>query len=204
MSVRSCLDDPTALVVTDASVAINLRATGVSGLILDALPSRVAVVQEVARELEAGLQRGPMGADSFGELVASGRMEVAQLGEEGMGHFTDLVSGHAAETLDDGEAATIAYALECGATAIIDERKANRICAERFDALRTACTVDVLTQSAVRHALGPTGLVDAVFNALCLGRMRVPAHHMDWTLDLIGPERAANCKSLPKSIRARL
>lgn len=40
-----------------------------------------------------------------------------------MGHFTNLVSSPAVETLDDGEAATIAYALDQSATALIDERK---------------------------------------------------------------------------------
>src|SRR5690606_30533922 len=107
------------------------------------------------RELKARPQRERTQIDEFAELMASGRVEVVRLGGESIGHFTSLVSGSAAETLDDGEAATIAYALECGGTAIIDERKANRICSERFGALRRACTVDVLMQHQVQCALGP-------------------------------------------------
>ena len=117
-----------------------------------------------------------------------------------MSHFSSLVSGSAAETLDDGEAATIACAIERAAVALVDERKAIRFCAERFPNLAVGCTVDVLAQHHVQAALGP-GLVDAVFNALDRGRMRVPEKYGRWVVDLIGKERAAGCRSLPKRFR---
>ena len=98
--------------------------------------------------------------------------------------------------------ATIAYALEHNAMALIDERKANRLCSERFNALHTGCTVDVLMHAAIETALGRIGLAEAVFNALYYGRMRVPAgRHVDWVVNLIGPERAGQCASLPRSVR---
>lgn len=159
------------------------------------------MVSEVVRELEAKPQGGRAEAATCGELFDSGRIEVVQLGDDGMGYFAELVSGSTAESLDDGEAATIAYALESGATAIIDERKATRICAERYVALRTACTLDVLMQRDVQRALGPAALAEAVFNALYYGRMRVPAHYMDVCINIIGPDRAAQCNSLPATIR---
>ena len=77
-------------------------------------------------------RNGRNDADALCTLAATGLVEIVRLGNVGIGYFTALVSGSAAQTLDDGEAATIAYALECSATALIDERKANRICAERF------------------------------------------------------------------------
>jgi predicted nucleic acid-binding protein len=49
-----------------------------------------------------------------------------------------LVIGHATETLDDGEAATISYALEHKGLALIDDRK----CAERFPSLNTPARRD--------------------------------------------------------------
>ena len=115
MECRSCLSDPTALVVADASVAINLNATGFAESILDELPNRFAVVEEVALELEEGRQRGRNDADALNTLVAAGRGDIVRLGNPAIDQFTALVSGPAAETLDDGEAATIAYALEHGA-----------------------------------------------------------------------------------------
>ncbi len=203
MECQSSLNDPTTLIVADTSVAINLNATGFAASILEALPNRFAVVEEVALELENGRCHGRNDADALNTLVAAGRVDIVRLGNPGLEYFTSLVSGSAAETLDDGEAATIAYALDHGATALIDERKANRICAERYDTLVTGCTIDVLSHDEVRAALGQSRLADGVFDALYHGRMRVPPKHLNWVVNLIGHERAAQCASLPRSVRPR-
>jgi hypothetical protein len=100
------------------------------------------------------------------------------------------------------EAATIAYAFEHGGMAIIDEKKANRICSERFPALRVGSTVDIFAHSRVVEALGAPGLAQALLNALHLARMRVLPHHVDWVVAVIGQEQAALCSSLPRSARS--
>ena len=169
--------------------------------ILDALPNRLVVVEEVVLELENGRPRGRHDAEALNDLVSAGRVHIVQLGNPAIEHFTALVSGPAAQTLDDGEAATIAYALEHSATALIDERKANQICAERFGRLVTGCTVDLLAHDGIEAALGRNGLADAVVNALHHGRMRVLPQHVDWVVSLIGPKRAAQCIFLPRSVR---
>ena len=201
MECHSCLNDPTALVVADASVAINLNATGCAASILEALPNRFAVVEEVALELENGQQYGRNDGDALNTLVAAGYVDIVRLGNHAIDYFTSLVSGSAVETLDDGEAATIAYALDHGSTALIDERKANRICAERYSSLATGCTIDILAHDGIEAALGHSRLADGVFNAMYHGRMRVLAQHVNWVVNLIGPERAAQCVSLPRSVR---
>ena len=203
MECQSSLNDPTALVVADASVVINLNATGFAVSILEALPNRLVVVEEVALELENGRRQGRDDADALNTLVAADCVGIVRLGSPGIEYFTSLVSGSAVETLDDGEAATIAYALEHGAIVLIDERKANRICAERYGALATGCTIDVLAHNAVEAALGHSRLADGIFNALYHGRMRVLAQHLNWAVNLIGPELAAQCVSLPRSVRPR-
>lgn len=198
MLCRSCLDERRAPVVLDTSVVINLNATGCADAILRALPNRCVVVEQVSLELQAGRQTGRGDADALAMLIDQELVGHAQLGDTGMRHFANLVSGSAAETLDDGEAGTIACALEQGgAVALVDERKAIRICAERFPSLGMGCTVDVLAQRHVRAALG-SSLADAVFNALNRDHMWVPDHHGQWILDLIGTARAAGCRSLPK------
>ncbi len=199
---RSCLNDPTLPVVADTSVIINLNASGCAEAILDALPNRFLVVSEVKRELEEDRRTGRNDASALNALAASERVEIVQLGDSGLLHFSDLVTGPAAQTLDDGEAATIAGALEHGAIALIDERKANRICAERFAALLTGSTVDLLAQDNVQAALGHDRLAEAVFHALRYGRMRVLPHHVRWVVNLIGQERAAQCPSLPRPARS--
>ncbi len=204
MTHRSCLRDPTVPVIADTSVVINLNATGCAETILEALPNRFFVVSQVLDELEIDRQTGRNDAGATAASVASGRVTAGQLGGAGRRYFLDLVSGSAARTLDDGEAATIASALEREPHGIplIDERKANRVCAERFAGLVTGSTVDVLAHDSVRAALGQDRLAEATFNALSVGRMRVLPHHVGWVVNLIGPQRAARCTSLPRAVRS--
>ena len=201
MVCRSCLDERATPVVVDTSVVINLNATGCAEAILRSLPNRCVVVEDVLQELQLGRQAGRGDADALAVLIEQHLVERAQLRGTGMFHFRSLVSGSASETLDDGEAATIACAIERSAVALVDERKAIRICTERFPNLAVGCTIDVLAQRHVQAALGPS-LADAVFNALDRGRMRVPDQHGQWVVDLIGKERAAECRSLPRRFRA--
>ena len=112
-----------------------------------------------------------------------------------------LVVGSAAETLDDGEAATIAYALTSSYEALIDERKARRICAEPYAALVVTTTVELLLDSTTKAELGPDGVEDALFSALSCGRMRVPSLQLDRVVGILGKERAALCNSLPAHAR---
>ena len=200
MVCRSCLDECAAPVVVDTSVVINLNATGCAEAILRSLPNRCVVVEDVLLELQIGRQTGRGDADALAVLIEQHLVEHTRLGDAGRSHFATLVTGSAAETLDDGEAATIACAIERSAVALIDERKAIRICAERFPNLAVGCTVDVLAQHHVQAALGPS-LADAVFNALDRGRMRVPDSYGQWVVDLIGKERAAGCRSLSRRLR---
>ena len=201
MTFRSCLDNRTAPVVADTSVVINLNATGCAEAILRALPNRCVVVEQVSLELQVGCRTGRRDADTLAVLIQENLIEPVQLGSAGLVHFANLVTGSAAETLDDGEAATIAGAIERSTAALVDERKALRTCAERFPDLYTGCTVDVLAQRHVQAALG-SSLADAIFHALDRGRMRVPDRYGQWVVDLIGKERAAGCRSLPKRFRA--
>ena len=203
MERQSCLTDRAVPIVADASVLINLNATKCAETILDALPNPFLAVSEVIPELKSDEQTGRDDAAAVSAWQASGQLQVVQLGGTGMQHFASLVSGPVAQTLDDGEAATIAYALELKPHAIplIDERKANRICAARFAGLVTGSTVDLLAHNDVQAALGCVRLADAVFNALYNGRMRVLPHYLKWVVGLIGPERARRCRSLPRSAR---
>jgi predicted nucleic acid-binding protein len=83
-------------------------------------------------------------------------------------------------TLDDGEAATIAFGIERDAIVLTDERKANRICAGRFPLLKVGCSLDILAHSGVLQALGKNTLSIAVHSALQSARMRVPVPYLPW------------------------
>jgi predicted nucleic acid-binding protein len=201
MQPWSSLSDPEALLVADTSTAINLHASGSSREMLRALPNRVVVAETILVELEAGKRRGRRDADHLKALIKDGFVEVITMGDVGAQHFEALVIGPAAETLDDGEAATIAVAIEHHGIALIDERKAQRMCRQRYPDLRTGCTVDIFAHPAVLRALGEQKLASSVLSALMHARMHVLSHHVDWVVKLVGPDNAAQCNSLPKAVR---
>jgi predicted nucleic acid-binding protein len=194
--------DPKVPMVADASTVINLIATGCAPSIITAVPNRLLVVDIVAGELDSGRPRGRRDADLLGQLAAAGHVDIVSMGELGWQYFEGLVAGPAVETLDDGEAATIAYAVEHNATAVLDETKATRLCGVRFPRLRLMSTVDILLHPEVLRTLGEEGLSDAVFAALRDARMRVFSHHLAEVVRLIRPERAALCQSLPRGFRS--
>lgn len=202
MGLSSALADPAAPLVADTSTIINLVATGGAPAILRALPNRLAVVDVVRAELETARACGRTSLDGFRDLVAAGMLDVVPLPEQAAAYFEGLVVGSAAETLDDGEAATVAYALIRPAIALIDERKATRMCGERFPLMTLASTIDVLCHAQVQRQLGADALGVAVYNALRHGRMSVLPHQLDWVVGLIGSERAVECDSLPRRVRS--
>jgi predicted nucleic acid-binding protein len=163
--------------VADTSAIINLNATGFAPAILKALPNRLLVVDVVSLELKTGTPRGRGDARLLQDLVTAGIVEIVKLDEGAAQYFEQLVIGPAAMTLDDGEAATIAYAAAHSGTVIIDERKADRICRQRFPDVPIACTIDILAHSATHEHLGQENLVQAVFHALSDARMSVFSQH---------------------------
>lgn len=203
MKRPSRLNDLSAPFAADTSVAINLAATGAAQTVLDALPNRFVVTGDVAREIGYGETTGRRDVDIFAALVETGRAEIAVLDAPSSDIRDSLAGSRFDKSLDGGEASTIAWAATRGAVALIDERKANWVCARHFTALAVGSSVDLLAHDAVRDALGRAGLVDAVFNALRHGRMRVLPRHVQWVVELIGPERAVQCSSLPGRVRRR-
>lgn len=201
MGLPNCLLEPSKPLVLDASVAINLNATGNCVRILDAIPNPVVILDIVSRELKAGRAKGRTDADVVAALVASGRVEIASLCAECEGNFLAMVCGSGSATLDDGEAATIAWAVAHGGTPIIDEKKGLSICQDRFPSVQAATTTDIFAHDSVLAELGWDDLGDAIFNALIAARMRVQEGHIPWVIDMIGSSRAQLCHSLPLSAR---
>jgi hypothetical protein len=107
MGYSSVSTSPEFRLIADASTIINLVATGHASEILAALPQRVTVVDIVPAELESGRQRGWKTLDGLRRLLAEELLDVSSLDSRAMKYFEGLVVGAAADTLDDGEAATI-------------------------------------------------------------------------------------------------
>jgi len=187
--------------VADASVVINLNATERATDIIKALPNTLFVTENAFGELKTGLRNGHNDAEKLRALIDSGVVRVAALGTASDIIYDSLIEGAAERTLDDGEAATIAYAYHCNGIAVIDERKARSICASRFPKLAILSSVDLLLHKSVERELGRDGQIEAIVAALRCARMRVPQENMDDLVALIGHERAASCNSLPKAAR---
>jgi predicted nucleic acid-binding protein len=197
----SCLADPSLPIVADASTVINLNGSGCAKAILRALPNRLVVTDTVLAELRLDKRSGRDDAKLIAALVDEDLVTIVELAHLKEDHFEGLVAGPASETLDDGEAATIACAIEKKAVALIDERKAIALCARKHPSLVVGRTVDVFAHDAVAMALGRAALADAVFSTLQKARMRVSPHHETWIVDLIGNARARACPSLPARLR---
>ena len=173
MTSSSFPGDPGTPVVTDASVIINLVATRTAAAIVAAFPNRFLATTNVRRELWEGRGRGHESWEGLEALIDDGSIEPVELQRSDEPVYRSLVEGEAQETLDDGEAATIAYAVGRAAVALIDEGKARRICAARFPELRLASTADVLLHGLVKDGLGEAGQRDAIFRALRDAKMQV-------------------------------
>jgi predicted nucleic acid-binding protein len=200
----SCLIDPTAPVVVDASTVINLNATACGPRILKAIPNPIFITDVAQGELLEDSRNGRNDGQMVAELLSSGVVYLAKLGDLTGTHFEELVLGRGETTLDDGEAATIAYGVEKKAFALIDERKATRLCGQRYPELLVGTTFDVLTHEEVVKAIGHEGLGDALHKALMSARMRVPPQCIPWVVDMIGADRVMACESIPRSIRETL
>lgn len=200
-SSLSAVNSRSTLVVADTSAVINLSASGCAEKVIKALPHRIAIVDVVPTELAVGRGNGHTSADLLQNLLSKGAIDLVSLDDAAAQHFEELVIGPTALTLDDGEAATIAYAAANGGMALLDERKAIRIATKRFPSLRLGSTVDLFADSSVAQSLGHLGLPDALFKALRDGRMRVLPPHLAWVVNIIGSDRAALCASLPDTVR---
>jgi predicted nucleic acid-binding protein len=200
----SRLIDPTAQIVIDASTVINVNATGCGARILKAIPNSVNMTDVVQEELLEDSRNGRNDGQMAAALVSAGLVAIARLDDLTSNHFEDLVIGSGDATLDDGEAATIAYGVEKGAVALIDERKATRLCAVRYPQLVIRNSLDILAHHEVLKELGEEGLAEAVFNAMQNARMRVPIPAIQWVVRLIGREKALLCESLPRAVRMQI
>jgi predicted nucleic acid-binding protein len=200
MNASKFFASPPSVLVADASIVINLNASGRASEIIRALPHRVVVTDNAITELEAGERNGHRDAGQLRQLIDAGLVARVEIGGIGAGVYENLINGSARLTLDDGEAATIACAVELGGFALLDERKARSLCATSFSSLPLGCSAELLMHPTVSTALASAHIATVV-RALQVGRMRVPPEFVSEIASLIGPEHAGSCMSLPKILR---
>ena len=179
MTPPSYWPDRPVPIIMDASAVINLNGTGRARQILLALARDMIVAEEVIHELETGTQNGRRDAEHLAELIAAGLVRRATLGAVSKPIFEELTIGPSVDTLDDGEAATVALAAELSGAVIIDESKGRRICGLKQPNVVLIGSIEMLAHGDVQAALGDS-LADAVFAALTQTRMQVLAQYRSW------------------------
>src|SRR5450432_4392344 len=130
--------------VGDASVWINLIASKRAEAILAAIPNEIVITDVALRELEGGRARGRDTIDGVETLINQRAISVVSCPQDAEALFFDLVGGTAVETLDDGEACTLACAIHTNGAALIDEKKATNLAARRFPDLPLFATTDLV------------------------------------------------------------
>src|SRR4051812_42320629 len=191
----SSLSSHSAPIIADTSTVINIAATGCGTAILRAIPNDFLITDVVLDELQQGHRLGRKDSELIAQLTSEGLVSIVEVKSLSNNEFERLVSGAGAVTLDDGEAATIACALDREAIALIDERKARRVCRDSYPELLVGNTIDLLSHQSIEAALGRLGVADAIYGALSGARMRVLHSHMSWVVALIGQECAAGVKA---------
>ncbi len=158
------------------------------------------MVDKAAGEVLRDPLTGITGPPALKELEAAGLLRIVSLSKAGYVAYLGLVGpAEPADSLDDGEAATLAHALDIGACALVDERKATRIARALMPSRPPLCTLDLLSCPDVAATLGTAQVADMVFSALMRARMRVPPPFRAWITELVGPERLHECASIPRS-----
>lgn len=195
--------DGTHPLIADASSLINLHACKVDDLLLSKLPHSFIVSKNAADELERGRKKGYADADKLFENAEAGLLTIKSMSDFALGIWESLICGEAYDTLDDGEAATLALAVEHSGIALIDEQKALRIAKERFPEIEVVSTVGLLLHPDTTAILGKQGQTCAIFCALTEAKMNVPAPLVERVAALLGPEMLRECRSIPGNVRKR-
>jgi predicted nucleic acid-binding protein len=184
--------------IFDASVMINLLATGMAGGLIGLLECPVIMADRTFKEIRRHPLKGRNHDSELNDLIQSGCMKVQELDAVSKDLFFELTSADLSGGLDDGEAAAIALSVSIGKSAvlIIDDRKARNVLLRRWPNHRVLYSIDLFTHNGVDQALVRSDLADAVYSALVHARMRIPAPARSWIEELIGPDRAGACPSL--------
>jgi len=134
-------------------------------------------------------------------LVQRNLLEVRNLAGASIDWFLDLVAEP--HGLDDGEAATIACALDVSAVVVLDERKARRIVREWFPALALTSTAGLFQALLDQGRMDAGSVQRMLLAALQRARMSVPPEEIDWVIGLLGVDLAEQCPSIRRSLIRR-
>ena len=195
------IDLPDVALAFDASAMINFLGTGIAETLLTNLGRSVIMPTAALAEVKYHPIQGHDLQATLSRLTSHGLVKQLSLPPRARAIHLELMGAGLAGGLDDGEAATIALAIEHSATTmvVLDERKAARIFSERWAERNCVDTVTLLAEA--RGSMRSDEFANACFSALRHARMRVAPDDVDWMIETIGPERAIQCPSLCRALK---
>lgn len=176
--------------VLDASVVINLVASNCMDGILMSLKRPIIVTENVCAEFSKTTRDGRTPEQVIENLKTRRRIEVVRMSDEQFDTFLRLTGCLPPDDLGDGEAATLACADGAGC-AVIDDSKAIRVATRDFPHQAIYCSLDLFCSEQVLSGLGRTTVAQAVYDAIKVGRMRVPHSWRGWISNMLGKARVA-------------
>jgi predicted nucleic acid-binding protein len=188
MDFSSSLTDTQLPLVLDASAMISLHKCSFGAQMLSAIPNKILVPKLVADEFE----RGEGGSVLLARLSEGALIEVTQMSNEEDEIFEKLIT-----SLDDGEASTIAIAINRHGLPIIDEKKGRARAQLLEPSLTPGWSLDLFRHAAVISQLGEENAIEALHRSLRLSRMRIPCEKLEEVISVIGESRARQCTCLP-------
>lgn len=194
MAFSSTTDKPAPLVL-DTSALINLHASSLGREILSALRNDVWIPAIILEELERTRERSADEIAFLHDLVKLGLAQLAYMSEAERNMFGELTA--ISPSLDDGEAGTIAIAARRFFIPVVDEQKGRARAASLTPPVIPAWSLDLFRDAQVVGSLGQARVTEALFQALLIGRMRIPELFADEIIAQIGQNRASECTSLP-------
>jgi predicted nucleic acid-binding protein len=182
--------------MVDASVLINILGTGRSEIILRAL-DRTVKIDEIALG-EVTIDPFTMKSPTviLGNLREMNLIETVSLSKDAYEIFIGLTGSDPPDDLGDGESATLAQAVSCKCTAVIDERKATRIAKTQFPNVVLLNSLDLLAAPEMFETHQREMVAEVIYQALRNARMRVRQTERAWIVALLGNDRASECPSL--------
>lgn len=197
ISSPSRLNEPShSSLVIDASVVINLLGTGNAAEVLRSLGRKTLVDHLALSEVTRNPLNNCSASEVLAELIDAGLLHPVRLSDEKYEIFLELTGAPPPNDLDDGEAATLAHAIQDSVVAVIDERKATRVAALRTEPPVLLHTLDLLSSRILTATLSQSTISDFVHGALLHARMRVPYPFRPWVVGLLGPDRTRECPSI--------
>lgn len=199
---HSRLNETHTDIVLDASVLINILATGRAATILANLDRKILITSQAYNEV----LRDPFTAGEASETIKP--MEAANLisrrNLSGRSkQLYEILSNPAEHNLDSGEAATIGFCDQHKLIAAIDERKGTKVAIQNSNVPLTVRSLDLLAYKNVIESFTIAEYRQALQNAGRLGRMYFPIEWGHWAENILEETVARTLPGLKKFYRIR-